>query len=122
MSIQATAIETLYFDGRCAMCSREIAFLKRHADSEICFVDIHAGVLPDGSDKQAMLEVLHMQDADGGWRMGIDATLLAWSHTPFSWIVSPLKIGWLRPLFETCYAKWAKRRYCRLYMTQAKQK
>ncbi|GAA5215037.1 DUF393 domain-containing protein [Corallincola platygyrae] len=108
-------IDILYYDGRCAMCSREIAFLKRHADEHLCFQDIHIGNLPADVTKQQALEVLHLRSADGAWHKGINATLGAWSHTRYKWVVSPLRVSWLRPLFDRLYAAWANRRYCRLY-------
>jgi predicted DCC family thiol-disulfide oxidoreductase YuxK len=97
------------------MCSREIAFLKRHAGLGLDFQDIHKVALPAGYTQQQLLEVLHLSGADGHWYIGVDATVRAWSHTRYSWVVSPLRISWLRPFFDRCYAAWAKRRYCRLY-------
>lgn len=105
---------SLFFDGRCGLCRREIALLRR-VSRGLMFVDLHQ--LPDthlGPDKWQMLEVLHLQLADGRFVTGLQASVLAWSFTPVGWLFQPLLWPWVRPLAERAYQAWAKRRFSRL--------
>ena len=50
---------TLYFDGQCPLCSREIAKLKKNVLEPISFVDIHEADLSK-TDKTLFLKKLHL--------------------------------------------------------------
>ncbi|MED5315325.1 MAG: DCC1-like thiol-disulfide oxidoreductase family protein, partial [Pseudomonadota bacterium] len=72
---------TLYFDGNCPLCRREMAHLTRLKSDDLVLQDIHD--LPDSDalpDKASMLQSLHLRK-DGGWVTGIDANIAAWQYT-----------------------------------------
>ncbi|MCH8543157.1 MAG: DUF393 domain-containing protein [Alcanivorax sp.] len=108
-------MDTLYFDGRCPLCRREMALLSRIKGASLRLVDVHQpGAVPPDSVAD-MLEVLHLQTAAGTWLTGVDATVRAWSHTPVGWLWGWLAWGPVRPMAERLYRRWARRRYARLY-------
>ncbi|SFR62236.1 Predicted thiol-disulfide oxidoreductase YuxK, DCC family [Marinobacter daqiaonensis] len=110
-------MDILFHDGACSLCSKEIRILQKYEQGGLSFADIHrqpdSGAFAPG--KEAMLRRLHLVAADGTWHVGIDATVRAWSHTPFGWLFRPLTWPLIRPLASRLYARWADRRYRRKY-------
>ena len=108
--------DTLYFDGLCPMCTKEIDLLRRLNNGGLSFVDIHECSLellvPSKVD---MLKVLHLMTADGNWLTGAPASVKAWSHTHWGWIFKPLLWPFFSLLVDYIYKIWAARRYSRLY-------
>ena len=108
--------DTLFYDGQCPLCRRDIRYLQRHQRGGLGFADIH-DYRPAAGDPGtlAMLKVLHLRSADGHWLRGVDATVRAWSHTRWGWLAGIL--GWpgIRIVAGRAYARWAERRYRRLY-------
>ena len=111
--------DRLFFDGRCPLCRREIALLQSLQRGGLVFEDIHS-YCPGADDpgREAMLRVLHLQTADGNWLLGLDATVRAWCHTRWGWLVRILDRAAVRPRAERLYRRWAQRRYRRLYGCQ----
>jgi len=109
--------DTLYFDGKCALCSREIKTLRRLKSSDLTLIDIHSlevGFV-DNVTRQNMLQVLHLKTTNGNWLTGLDATIQAWGHTKLGWIFKPLRWPVVNSIADYFYQKWAARRYCSLY-------
>lgn len=107
---------TLYFDGRCDLCTREMAKLETIKGEQLSLVDIHS--LPDDSDlpdKDQLLRTLHLRNADGEFISGIEANVAAWQYTDrgkwFTWMLWPP----VRVVSMRVYAYWAQWRYRRLY-------
>lgn len=104
---------TLYYDGSCPLCAREIRLLRqRAARQRLQLVDIsqpgfQASAL--GLTQQALQERLHAHFADGQWLTGLDATLWSWRAAGMGAWAAPLTWRPLRPLFELGY-----RLFCRL--------
>ncbi len=73
---------TLYFDGNCPLCAREITILRRHAaEARLLFVDIDSPEFDAkalGFTLEQMQATLHACFADGRWVKGLDATLWSW--------------------------------------------
>lgn len=109
---------TLYYDGKCPLCRREIRLLARMA-SGLALVDIHAADGLDAQQKERFLQVLHLRRADGSWATGVEATVAAWRCTPIGWLWEPLRWPGLRRITEPLYQAWAQRRYDRLYACRA---
>ncbi len=108
--------DTLYYDGKCPLCMREVRLLTRIADPELRLVDLHT--VPDASGAPTRLEkltTLHCLTAQGQWLMGVDATIQAWSHTRWGWLFSVLRWPLIGPVADRIYAFWARKRYSRLY-------
>ena len=107
---------TLYYDGRCSLCAREIALLRRLSPESSAFADIHA--ITDFSrlpSKQQMLRRLHLRADGGEWFLGLDATVRIWSQTRYGIFFKFLNIPGIRQIAERVYRGWAEKRYCRLY-------
>jgi predicted DCC family thiol-disulfide oxidoreductase YuxK len=75
---------TVYFDGDCPLCRREIAAYRRLAGAEGChWVDaaqadaVHLG--PDLDRRQALRE-LNLRRADGTLLRGVDAFIAMWAQ------------------------------------------
>lgn len=98
---------TLYYDGDCPLCAREIQLLNRHANAErLLLVDIsseafHADSV--GIDKHTLANRLHAHFADGQWVTGLDATLWSWRAAGLGRWATPLTWMPLRPVFELGY-------------------
>lgn len=104
---------TLYYDGDCPLCAREINLLRRHSSPErLLLVDISApGFNPAalGLPLQALHAQLHARWADGQWLRGLDASLWSWQAAGLGAWVAPLRWQLLRPLLQ-----WGYRLFCRL--------
>lgn len=108
-------LDTLYYDGQCPLCSKEIAVLKRWQRGGLAFVDIHSLDSSNDLSRQIkMLQILHLRRGDI-WLTGVDATVAAWSHTPVGLLFKTLRLPLLSVLVDKAYMKWAKRRYEKLY-------
>lgn len=100
---------TLYFDGRCPLCRREVALLERLKSQNLPLRDIHALQL-DAYQRRQMLERLHLQFDNGHWALGVEATVAAWLFTRWGFLFRPL----VEPLASRFYERWARRRARRL--------
>lgn len=86
MSCDPIAPLTVYFDGQCPVCSREIALYRRLAEpGAIAWVDATAA--PDaalGADlsRTRALARLHVRTADGRLESGARAFVMLWRHVP----------------------------------------
>lgn len=106
---------TLYYDGQCPLCAKEIAILRKINRGNLHFEDVHTLLEYTEDTRQKMLKVLHLKDANGQWLMGADATVAAWSHTPYGWLFKPLRWPVIGSVVDLVYQAWAKRRYHKLY-------
>ena len=82
---------TVYFDGMCPVCSREIAAYRQlRGGNAINWVDASrcdARQLSTGLDRAYALQRLHVQSADGALLSGAAAFVEIWQHLPaFAWI------------------------------------
>lgn len=84
--LPAPAKPTVYFDGACPVCRREIAVYQRGAGAKaVCWVDASA-CPPDalGQDlpRDQALARLHLRQADGRLVQGAAAFLAMWAALP----------------------------------------
>ena len=104
---------TLYYDGDCPLCAREIAWLRRRADSaKLQLADIRANDFDSkalGYSMAQLQNLLHARFADGQWVTGLDATYWSWTAAGHIWLARPLAWRWLRPALDDLY-----RLFCRL--------
>ncbi len=108
--------DTLFYDGNCPLCMREVRLLTRIADPGLALVDLHR--VPDAPGEPTRLEklsTLHLKTADGEWLVGVDATVTAWSHTRWGPLFSVLRWPLVGRLADLVYRYWARKRYQRLY-------
>ncbi|GGM00336.1 thiol-disulfide oxidoreductase DCC family protein [Pseudomonas asuensis] len=98
---------TLFYDGDCPLCAREIRHLRKHADpARLQFTDVadpaFAAPAP-GMSSQQFKDLLHAQFADGRWVKGLDATYWSWRAAGLGRWAAPLAWKPLRPLFDLGY-------------------
>ncbi|MBC8982403.1 DUF393 domain-containing protein [Pseudomonas lurida] len=98
---------TLYFDGDCPLCAREIKILRRHAiESRLLFIDISNDEFDAkalGFTLKQMQSSLHAHFANGRWIKGLDATLWSWRAAGLGLWAAPLTWRLLRPLLAVGY-------------------
>tara|TARA_B100000575_G_C23072452_1_gene617780 strand:- start:414 stop:776 length:363 start_codon:yes stop_codon:yes gene_type:complete len=113
---------TVFFDDKCGLCSREIAYYKKVASSEFEWVPISAdiGCLQRyGIDTVDALKLLHVVDHSGAVHKGVDSFFVIWRHLDrwryLAAIASlPLVYQVLKRLY-TAFAEWRFKRlpHCR---------
>lgn len=107
---------TVFFDGACPLCRREIAhYRRRDRTARVAFVDIAADpapLAPLGITQQQALAAMHARRADGRLVRGAVAFLALWDEIPGWRIAARLvrAIPGLLPLAERLYAWIAPRR------------
>ena len=103
---------TLYFDGECPLCAREIRILRTRARPDrLQFVDISDEAFDAGSvgfTREDMESSLHASFEDGTWVKGLDATLWSWRAAGLGAWAAPLSWRLTRPLLNIGY-----RLFCR---------
>ncbi len=104
---------TLYYDGDCPLCAREVRLLSRRAlETRLVLVDISHGEFDAtalGFTLDQMRGSLHARFDDGRWVTGLDATLWSWRAAGLGAWAAPLSWRPLRPFFALGY-----RAFCRL--------
>ncbi|WP_199490949.1 thiol-disulfide oxidoreductase DCC family protein [Marinobacter vulgaris] len=110
-------MDTLFYDGKCPLCAKEITTLRKLQRGNLTFADIHAEenrneTLPD---REALLRRLHLLTGDGDWVVGLPANVRAWSHTRLGFFFRPLLWPVIYPLAARIYGNWADKRYDRKY-------
>ena len=110
-----TTKDTLFYDGQCPLCSKEISWLQKHQSGQLALQDIHTCTNSSTDTKADMLQNLHLQKSNGEWLIGLDATVQAWSHTPYDFLVAPLRWYAIKPIADKAYQYWATRRYQKKY-------
>jgi predicted DCC family thiol-disulfide oxidoreductase YuxK len=99
---------TLYFDGDCPVCSREIAMYRRQPGADaVHWVDAarceNAELGPDLT-REAALARLHLRRPDGSLASGAAAFALLWQALPrWAWLGRLLGSGAGLRLLELCY-------------------
>jgi predicted DCC family thiol-disulfide oxidoreductase YuxK len=103
---------TLFFDGLCPLCSREIAhYRKRVADDRVRFVDItdpafHAAA--HGLDDKRIHQVMHVKVGDQV-RTGLDAFIAVWDAVPgYSWLARIARLPLVHGLMLVGYHAFAR--------------
>ncbi len=113
---QSGTSATLFYDGQCPLCMREMEKLRPLKSKDLCLQDIHQvddnEALPD---RDVLLRNLHLQTASGEFLIGLDANIAAWQGTSYGAMLRWLRWPLIRPIADMGYRWWAKWRYQRLY-------
>jgi predicted DCC family thiol-disulfide oxidoreductase YuxK len=113
---------TVFFDGGCPMCRREIAHYRRLQGAErLDWRDIHAdpdALFAAGISWQQAMERLHVQDGAGALRTGAHAFVTLWRELPgYRWLARMVSaipgVVWAMDHIYTVFARWRWRRRCR---------
>ena len=111
---------TVFYDGGCPLCSREIAHY-RGLDRACAmhWVDIATQaeeVEAHGLSVEQAMGKFHVLDAHGRWVTGAAGFAEIWSHLPgYRWLARGLRRAGMMPLLERVYApfaRWRLRRRC----------
>lgn len=92
---------TIYFDGSCPLCTREIAFYRRsEAAQHLQWVDVSQPVdLGAGLDCQAAMQRFHVRDARGQLHHGAAGFSRLWRELPgwrwLGWLSAVPPMSWL---------------------------
>ena len=111
---------TLFWDGGCPLCAREIRHYQRlDTEGRVCWVDIHArpAALSEypgaaGVTAEAAMARIHAIDADGELRIGVRAFMTVWDALPYWRVLPPLlrSVPGAIDLAHVAYEAFAKRR------------
>lgn len=99
---------TVYYDGLCAVCSREIDHYRRSRGADqIDFVDIcGVGFDPSahGLDPFGVHKVMHVKRRDGSLATRVDAFIAIWETLPgYTWLARWARAPFIRPILELGY-------------------
>ncbi len=106
---------TIFFDGGCPLCKREVDFLQsKNQKGALRFIDINTSDFSSDlkygiSYKQAM-DRIHAMKSDGSVIKDIKVFQEAYSLIGLGWIYSPTKLPILDKFIEFIYGLWAKYR------------
>jgi predicted DCC family thiol-disulfide oxidoreductase YuxK len=107
-STEAGAALTVYYDGACPLCSREIAVYRRQTGSERCvWVDASScpeSALGTGLSRDSALARFHVRRTDGLLVEGMRGFTVLWRVLPrFAWAGRIASIGPLPLLLDVAY-------------------
>lgn len=105
---------TLFYDGDCPLCRREIAWLRqRDGQHRIQFQNIHDDQFDPSHyalSKAELLDYIHGIEANGQLIKGVDVFIRLYTLVGLSWLVAPLRWRLTRPLFNQLYIQFARHR------------
>ena len=110
-----TGAITIFYDGQCPLCSREIAHYRRLRGADLLsWVDItrdHQTLAAHGLQFDVAMARFHVRDANGRWQTGAWAFVELWSQLPaYRWLAFTLRALRLLPLMDRVYSIFARRR------------
>lgn len=97
---------TVYYDGSCPLCSREIAFYRRSAAADrLDWIDVsRAAELGPGLDCRAALQRFHVRDPQGQLHHGAAGFARMWQELPgWRWLGRLCALPPLSWLAEAAY-------------------
>ncbi|KUJ83052.1 DUF393 domain-containing protein [Microbulbifer flavimaris] len=106
---------TMFYDGRCPLCMKEIAHLRRwNTAGRVRFIDIHSETcrreFPQLDPAEAM-ETLHGEMPDGRMITGFEVTVEAWERVGKGHWVRWLRWPGVRRLSPHLYRLFARHRH-----------
>lgn len=98
---------TVYFDGSCPLCRREMAYYRRNpARQAVHFIDVSQedARLGPGLERAQSLARLHVRDASGRLVSGAEAFVLLWGFFPrFACLAHLGRVPGVLALLEVAY-------------------
>ena len=109
------AILTIFFDGGCPLCKREVDFLRsRNQKGYLSFIDINSSDsfidLKYGITYKQAMERIHALKCDGTLIKDIKVFQEAYSLIGLGWIYAPTKLPVIDKFIALIYGVWAKYR------------
>lgn len=104
---------TVYYDGACQVCSREIALYQRaRGHEDLRFVDICAAgfdAAREGLDPVEVHRSFHTRAADGTLYQGVPAFIAIWETLPgYHWLAKVAKVPGVRPVMDLGYVVFSR--------------
>ncbi len=114
---------TVYYDGACHLCSREIDHYKKLPKADrVLWKDIadpHFDALKEGRELSEFNRTMHVKRPNGEFFQGVDAFLVIWEVLgKFSWLARIVNSRAGRPVFDLGYATFAR---IRIYLPKRKR-
>jgi predicted DCC family thiol-disulfide oxidoreductase YuxK len=111
---------TVFYDGRCGLCSREISFYQRvEGGDTIDWQDVTQAkndLSQYGITRVEGLKQLHAITDKGQMHIGVDAFILIWQQLPsWHWLATFMSWPWVNPMANFVYKVFARWRFNRLY-------
>ena len=111
---------TVYYDGKCGLCRREIEYYKRVAPADRflwCDIAHDPASLVDIDISQAdALRRLHARDSAGTMYVGVAAFIAIWQRLSYwRYLALIIKLPLLQPLAAFLYDRFADYRFSRSY-------
>lgn len=111
---------TLFYDGLCPLCRREIAVLSRYNQPKVLhLVDIHSDEFATHYphiNKEAADRLLHAEQNDGSLLIGLDANLAVWRAVNKHRWLQLLKLPIIHFFANVAYRLFAKYRHTLSYL------
>ena len=104
---------TIYFDGSCPLCTREVQLLTRYDDrKQLQLVDCSAQNFAaiDGHSREAMMALIHARDSGGQWLIGAPVFAAAYHASGFASIANLWGSARLQPMWRVVYPWIARNR------------
>ncbi|MCW8347111.1 DUF393 domain-containing protein [Vibrio sp. ZSDZ65] len=105
---------TLFYDGTCPLCKKEMAALRKHdIYKRIDTVDIFSEDFHDYPqiDPKKANTILHAIDESGRLWLGLDAVYHAWNLVGKGWMYAPSRWRLIKPTADKLYYYFARNRY-----------
>jgi predicted DCC family thiol-disulfide oxidoreductase YuxK len=105
---------TVYYDGACPLCRREIGVYQGLSPCEpVRWVDVSdaAAPLPAGADRPTLLARFHVQRADGALVSGARGFVALWATMPgWRWLARLASVPGAAPVMEWAYCGFLRAR------------
>jgi len=110
---------SVFYDGKCSLCSREIKFYKKIAPKDLLhWVDVTTSENELKLSNIKLVDALmylHAKDSRGKFHIGIDAFILIWSQLNyFKYLNFIVSLPLVYQLASFTYDKFAKYRFSKL--------
>lgn len=104
---------SIYYDGLCHLCSREINHYRKMKGAEnINFIDITTSSFDakkENLDPVQIHKTMHVKDQEGHFHVGVDAFICIWKNLPALRFMVPIaKLAPIRGLLKIIYSGFAK--------------
>ena len=110
---------TVYYDGKCGLCSREIAYYRRVSPKGVFdWQDItksHEALQREGLSLADGLRLLHVKAHDGTMHIGVDGFILMWKQLSYWKLLAAfVALPIIKQLAQALYRLFADWRFSRL--------
>jgi predicted DCC family thiol-disulfide oxidoreductase YuxK len=109
---------TVYYDGSCNLCSREIqVYMRADTQKAIKWCDLadpSIDLTNEPFERIDALKQLHVKDSSDRYHIGVDAFLAIWKQLPaWVWLYHVARIRPVKIILNKAYAVFAKHRFRR---------